>query len=146
VNVGFLGLGRMGQGMAHRLLGGGHDLVVYDVVAAAAETLVAQGARLASSVRDACADRDIVVTMLVEDATVLDVTLSPGGLRDAMPRGGIHLAMGTYGVDTILALTSAHRAVGQQVVAAPVLGRPALAAQGTLGIVAAGDRGVRAPL
>src|SRR5262249_12000735 len=55
-----------------------------------------------------------------------------------LPGGAIHLAMGTYGVATIRALSSAHAAAGQTLVAAPVLGRPDLAAAGQLGIVCAG--------
>jgi 3-hydroxyisobutyrate dehydrogenase-like beta-hydroxyacid dehydrogenase len=128
----------MGRGMAARLLTGGHDLVVYDVAPAAAETLVQAGARAAATVQDACDDRDVVVTMLVDDATVLDVVHSPGGMRDSLPPQSIHLAMGTYGVDAMLALMQTHEAAGQSIVAAPVLGRPQLAAQGRLGIVAAG--------
>lgn len=139
MRVGFLGLGRMGRGMARRLIDGGHDLVAYDVAPAAVEAIVAAGARAATSVYDACVDRDVIVTMLVEDATVLDVALSPGGLRDSMRPGTIHLAMGTYGVAAILALTREHQRAGQYLVAAPVLGRPDLAAEGLLGIVAAGD-------
>ena len=61
-----------------------------------------------------------------------------GGLRDSLPAGAIHLAMGTYGIGTIRALAAAHAAAGQTLVAAPVLGRPDLAASGQLGIVAAG--------
>ena len=138
MKVGFLGLGRMGRGMARRLIAGGHDVVGYDVVPAATESLIAAGGRAATSVREACTDRDVVITMLVEDATVLDVALSPRGLKDSMPAGTIHLAMGTYGVDAILTLTAEHERAGQQLVAAPVLGRPDLAATGSLGIVAAG--------
>ncbi len=138
MNVGFLGLGRMGRGMAHRLLGVVHDLIVYDVMPAATESLVAAGARAATAVADACAERDVIVTMLVEDAIVLDVALSAHGIRDSLPKGAIHLAMGTYGVDAMRTLGRAHAAAGHDLVAAPVLGRPDLAAQGQLGIVAAG--------
>ena len=65
-----------------------------------------------------------MVTMLVEDATVLDVVLGAGGLRDSLPQGAIHLVMGTHGVATIRALEAAHTGKGQVLVAAPVLGRP----------------------
>jgi 3-hydroxyisobutyrate dehydrogenase-like beta-hydroxyacid dehydrogenase len=75
---------------------------------------------------------------LVEDATVMDVALTAGGMRDSLPSGAIHLAMGTYGVATIRALADAHTKANQILVAAPVLGRPDLAASGQLGIVAAG--------
>jgi 3-hydroxyisobutyrate dehydrogenase-like beta-hydroxyacid dehydrogenase len=76
--------------------------------------------------------------MLVEDATVTDVALRPGGIRDSLPAGAIHLAMGTYGVAAIRALAAGHGNAGQFLVAAPVLGRPDLAAAGQLGIVTAG--------
>lgn len=138
MKIGFIGLGRMGRGMARRILAGGHDLVVYDILAAQVADLVAAGAAAAETIAEASKDRDIVVTMLVEDATVLDVALRPGGLRDSLPSGGVHLAMGTYGVAAIRTLAAAHGSAGQFLVAAPVLGRPDLAASGQLGIVTAG--------
>jgi 3-hydroxyisobutyrate dehydrogenase-like beta-hydroxyacid dehydrogenase len=124
--------------MAHRLLGGGHDLVVHDVVRAAGDDFVKAGARFADTVAELCAGREVVVTMLVEDAAVIDVALRPGGLCESLPKGAIHVAMGTYGVAAIRALAAAHARAGQVLVAAPVLGRPDLAASGQLGIVAGG--------
>lgn len=138
MNIGFIGLGRMGQGMARRILSGGHQLAVYDVVASQVSGLVAAGASAAASVADVCKGRDIVVTMLVEDAVVTDTALRPQGIRDSLPAGSVHLAMGTYGVNAIRTLTSAHTAANQFLVAAPVLGRPDLAASGQLGIVTGG--------
>jgi len=138
MNVGFIGLGRMGKGMAHRILSGGHDLAVYDVVREATVNFETAGARVAWSVADVCNGCDVVITMLVEDVTVTEVALGAGGLRDSLASGAIHLAMGTYGVATIRKLANAHGKAGQVLVAAPVLGRPDLAASGQLGIVAAG--------
>jgi 3-hydroxyisobutyrate dehydrogenase-like beta-hydroxyacid dehydrogenase len=138
MNVGFVGLGRMGSGMAGRILEAGHDLVVYDVIAQNTERAAAAGARVASSLADLCSGRDVVITMLAEDAAVHSVVFGSGGLRDSLPAGAIHLAMGTYGIATIRALAAAHAAAGQTLVAAPVLGRPDLAASGQLGIVKAG--------
>ena len=138
MKVGFAGLGRMGQGMARRLLDAGHDLSVYDVVAAAAEPLTSAGARAASTVAELAADRDVVVTMLVEDAHVRDVALGPRGLCESHGRGADHVTMGTHGVATERELAARHREAGQTLVAAPVLGRPDLAATGQLGIVVGG--------
>ncbi len=144
MNVGFIGLGRMGSGMAGRILEGGHDLVVYDVVPQATAKAAAAGARVASSLVDLSAGRDVVITMLAEDAAVHDVAFGKGGLCDSLPPGAIHLAMGTYGIGTIRALAAAHAAASQTLVAAPVLGRPDLAASGQLGIVSGGpDEAVR---
>jgi len=138
MKVGFIGLGRMGKGMAHRILDSGHDLAVYDVVREATAEFAAAGARVASSIADLCEGREVVVTMLVEDATVIDVVTTAGGMRDCLAAGAIHLAMGTYGVAAVRTLADAHTKANQILVAAPVLGRPDLAASGQLGIVAGG--------
>src|SRR5580700_10519255 len=138
MNVGFIGLGRMGQGMARRILSGGHNLAVHDAVMLQAADIVAAGASAAATVAEVCKDRDVVVTMLVEDATVTEIALRRGGIRDSLPAGAIHLAMGTYGVAAIRTLAAGHADAKQFLVAAPVLGRPDLAAAGQLGIVTAG--------
>jgi 3-hydroxyisobutyrate dehydrogenase-like beta-hydroxyacid dehydrogenase len=138
MNVGFIGLGRMGQGMAQRILSGGHNLAVHDTVSSQIADIVAAGATAAATVADVCKGRDVVVTMLVEDPVVTDVALRPGGIRDLLPAGAVHLAMGTYGVGAIRALAAGHAEAKQFLVAAPVLGRPDMAASGQLGIVAGG--------
>ena len=138
MKVGFVGLGRMGSGMARRILSGGHELVVYDVAKPAVDALVAEGASGAASLRELCDGREVVVTMLVEDAAVVSIATQPGGLCESLPKGAIHLAMGTYGVGAIRTLEAAHAQAGQTLVAAPVLGRPDLAAAGQLGVVPGG--------
>jgi len=138
MKVGFIGLGRMGSGMAARILEHGHDLVVYDVVPESTARAAAAGARVASSLAGVSQEREVVITMLAEDAAVDAVVFGEGGLRDSLPAGAIHLAMGTYGIGTIRTLAAAHAAAKQTLVAAPVLGRPDLAASGQLGIVSAG--------
>jgi len=112
---------------------------VFDAIASQVSRLASEGARAATSIADVCKGREVLVTMLVEDAAVLDVALVKGGLCDSLAPGSIHLVMGTHGVATIRTLEARHAAAGQQLVAAPVLGRPDLAAAGQLGIVAAGD-------
>jgi 3-hydroxyisobutyrate dehydrogenase and related beta-hydroxyacid dehydrogenases len=138
MKVGFIGLGRMGSGMANRLLSSGYELAVFDAVTSQMSPLVIAGARAAASVADVCADCEIVITMLVEDATVSDVALGKEGICDSLSSASIHLVMGTHGVATVRALEARHQSHGQYLVAAPVLGRPDLAAAGQLGIVAAG--------
>jgi 3-hydroxyisobutyrate dehydrogenase-like beta-hydroxyacid dehydrogenase len=138
MRVGFIGLGRMGKGMAHRVLSGGHDLAVYDVFKPATDEFRDTPARIAGSVADLCRDREVVITMLAEDSAVQAVALGPDGMTAALPPGAIHMASGTYGVDTIRALESAHARAKQTLIAVPVLGRPDLAASGQLGIIPAG--------
>lgn len=138
MKVGFIGLGRMGRGLAGRILGAGHDLVVYNRTAEKAADLVKAGARQASSIAGASEGREVVITMVTDDEAVREVALNPGGMREALPSGSIHLTMGTHSVEEIQFLAAAHSQSNQILVAAPVLGRPDLAATGQVGIVAGG--------
>lgn len=138
MKVGFIGLGRMGSNIARRILEGGHELSVFNRTATKATDLVDSGACAADSIAVVCAGREVVISMLADDAALTDVAFRQGGLRDSLPRGAIHVAMGTHGVGIIRDLVGAHAEAGQLLVAAPVLGRPDAAAAGQLGIVAAG--------
>ena len=138
MKVGFIGLGRMGRAMAARLHGAGHDLLVYNRTREKSSELAAAGVRVAPSIAKACDTREVLVSMLSDDAALEAVALAAGGVRDSLPAGSIHLVMGTHGGGAIRALALAHAAAGQTLVAAPVLGRPDVAAAGQLGIVAAG--------
>jgi 3-hydroxyisobutyrate dehydrogenase-like beta-hydroxyacid dehydrogenase len=128
----------MGAGMAGRIQGAGYQLTVFDALATQTASFAAAGAKVAASVADLCQERDVVVSMLVEDATILAVATGPEGLVDSLTPGAIHLVMGTHGVATIRTLEAKHAEAGQVLVAAPVLGRPDLAAAGQLGIVVGG--------
>ncbi|HMB73632.1 MAG TPA: NAD(P)-dependent oxidoreductase [Gammaproteobacteria bacterium] len=138
MKVGFVGLGRMGAGMAQRILGAGHELCVFDLVEAATKPFADAGATVAQTIAELASGRDVVVSMLVHDGAIRHVALETEGLCANLPAGAIHLVMGTHGIATIRELESAHDKAGQTLVAAPVLGRPDLAAAGQLGIVAAG--------
>lgn len=138
LRVGFIGLGRMGQAMAARILGGGHDLVVFNRTPEKAAELVKSGARLAESASAACEGREIVITMVTDDKALQKVTLDPGGICDSLAPNAIHLTMGTHAVAEVQKIAEAHQAKNQVLVAAPVLGRPDLAAAGQVAIVAAG--------
>jgi 3-hydroxyisobutyrate dehydrogenase-like beta-hydroxyacid dehydrogenase len=138
LRVGFIGLGRMGQAMANRILGAGHDLVVFNRTADKATELVKAGALLAPSVKAACEGREVVITMVSDDAALREVYLGAGGIRESLAPGDIHLAMGTHSVAEIQKLAAVHAEAKQILVAAPVLGRPDMAATGQVSIVAGG--------
>jgi 3-hydroxyisobutyrate dehydrogenase-like beta-hydroxyacid dehydrogenase len=138
MDVGFIGLGKMGQGMTRRILGGGHDLTVYNRTKEKARDLEAAGARVAASIADACRGRQVVITMVSDDTAVKEVAIGPAGVRDSLGSGAVHLCMGTHSVAAIQLLVKAHDEARQLFVAAPVLGRPDAAAAGQLGIVAGG--------
>ena len=138
MKVGIIGVGRMGSAMGGRVLGGGHDLLLYDPDPGQCADLIGKGAKGAGSIAEAVQERDVVISMLPSDAVLENVVLGEGGLRDSLAGDTIHLSMGTHGVDMTRAMSAAHAEAGQGFVAAPVLGRPELAAEGQLGIVPGG--------
>ena len=137
MKVEFIGLGHMGAGMAENLLKAGHDVTVYNRERTKVEALVAQGAKAAASVSDACRG-DAVLTMLADDRAVESIVFSGSGIIDSLPAGAIHISSSTISVVLSERLEAAHAKAGQLFVAAPVIGRPDAAAAGQLYVVAAG--------
>lgn len=129
MNIGFIGLGQMGRAMASRLIETGHDLVVYNRSASAAEPFRGR-ARVASS-PEGVLGADVVITMLADDIAV-DAVWS----RPEMELRGVHLNMATVSLLTSRALAKRQKSY----VAAPVFGRPPAAAKGELDIIAAGPK------
>jgi 3-hydroxyisobutyrate dehydrogenase-like beta-hydroxyacid dehydrogenase len=134
-DVGFIGLGTMGAAMARRLVDAGHRVVVWNRSPEAAVPLVEAGAVAASTPADAL-NAGVAFSMLANDAAT-DAVFADETLRAAP--GAVHVNMATVSLETARRLQARHAAAGVGYVAAPVLGRPHLAAQGMLNIVAAGD-------
>jgi len=127
----------MGAGMASNLLKAGHDVTVYNRTRTKVEALVAQGAKAAASVSDACRG-DAVITMLANDDAVESVVFSDGSIIGSLLAAAIHISSSTISVALSERLEAAHAKAGQRFVAAPVFGRPDVAAAGQLFVVAAG--------
>lgn len=145
MDIGFIGLGNMGRGMAASLVKAGHTVTVYNRSTAKMEALVQQGATPARNIADACGG-DVVVTMLADDKAVQDVTFGESGILASLRPGGTHISSSTISVDLSKRLNSAHANAGQLYVAAPVFGRPEAAAAAKLFVVLAGAPQVLQPL
>ena len=140
MKVGFIGLGRMGQAMARRLIEGGHDVGAYNRTPAKLKPLTDLGARPMASIAEAANYGEAVFTMLADDAAVMAVAGEPGGMRDSLPKGGIHICAGTHGIAAIQKLEAMHGDVGQVLLATPMLGRPEVVAAGQAGMVLGGSK------
>jgi 3-hydroxyisobutyrate dehydrogenase-like beta-hydroxyacid dehydrogenase len=138
MKIGFIGLGRMGSSMAANLVSAGHDLTVFNRSPGRSASLVVLGAHEAVHLAEACGG-SAVISMLANDEAATDITLAKGGIIDYLPKGAIHVSMSTISVELSKRLTQAHAKAGQRYVAAPVFGRPDMAAAAKLFIVAAGD-------
>ena len=137
MKVGLIGLGNMGSGMAANLLKGGHEVTVYNRTPSKAQALVAQGARHAAQVADACRG-DAVITMLADDGAVESVVFGEAGVIKTLAKGAIHISSSTISVALSEKMTAAHATSGQRFVSAPVFGRPEAAAAAKLFIAVAG--------
>jgi 3-hydroxyisobutyrate dehydrogenase-like beta-hydroxyacid dehydrogenase len=135
--IGFIGTGTIGGPMAKRLLDAGHALVVCDRVEAATAPLVAAGATRAASPREVAAACRVVLTSLPGPAQVDEVAASL--LEGARP-GDIHVDLSTSAFDAVRALAAREAAAGVHLVDAPVSGGAMGASQGTLTVMASGDR------
>lgn len=119
MNVGFIGLGRMGRPMASNLCRKGFRLLVNDVNPAAMDELALLQAR-PSGIAELAAGSDVIVTMLPNSAIVQDVlTMAEGVFAHARP-GSIVLDMSTIDPEMTDALAAAAQARGLGFVDAPV--------------------------
>jgi 3-hydroxyisobutyrate dehydrogenase-like beta-hydroxyacid dehydrogenase len=136
MDVGFVGVGRMGSAMASNLLKAGHRVRVWDKSPATLPALQAQGAEIARDMQDAFRG-DALFSMLPNDDAIREVFIA-GRMKPASG-APVHVNMATASVRLAKELAAYHAAQGVPYVAATVWGRPDVAAAGKLSIVAAGD-------
>src|SRR6478672_9371749 len=130
--VGFIGLGRMGHGMAGRYLDTGFSVAVWNRSKAKAEDLIARGARWAASPSDAADGADAVVTMVADDAASRAVWLGNDGAATKMKSGALAIECSTVSYQQALDLSRELRGRGLVYVDSPVTGLPDAAASGKL--------------
>jgi 3-hydroxyisobutyrate dehydrogenase-like beta-hydroxyacid dehydrogenase len=139
MQVAVLGLGKMGEQIAQRLLDAGHELCVWNRTADRASGLAAAGARVLSSPREACEAAEVCVTMVLDDRALVDVTNE----LFAEPReGAVLVDMSTVSPAASRQVADAAVAAGVVYLRAPVSGNPSVVAAGNLGIMVSGDEEV----
>ncbi len=138
MKIGFIGLGRMGTGMASRLLEAGHELVVFNRTPDRMRDLVAQGAKGAKTVAECC-EAEAVFTMLANDDALEQVTNGSEGLLAHLADGAVHVSCSTISTALAERLALAHSERKQILVSSPVFGRPDAAAAGTLFLILGGN-------
>jgi 3-hydroxyisobutyrate dehydrogenase len=137
--VAFIGLGRMGHGMAARYLDAGFTLSVWNRSRAKAEDLIARGARWATSPEDAADDADAVVTMVADDPASRAVWLSRDGAAASMKAGTLAIECSTVSYQHALDVSRELRHRGLVYIDSPVTGLPDAAAAGKLTLLVGAD-------
>jgi 3-hydroxyisobutyrate dehydrogenase-like beta-hydroxyacid dehydrogenase len=137
MDVGFIGLGHMGAGVAANLIKAGHKLRVWNrSPGPAVEELVRQGAERAATPAEALTG-EVVFSMLSQDEAIEEVFLTSGALDEARA-GLVHVNLATVSVAFAKRMDAEHARRGLGYVAAPVMGRPEVAAKGELNVICAG--------
>ena len=138
MEIAVLGMGRMGQALARRLLGGGHSVVVWNRSKGQADDVLAAGAREAGTIADAVEGADVVITSLSDDDAVQAVALGDGGVRSAIGPEAIYADASTISPFLAEALAGEF----ESFVALPILGPPAAVESGQADYLVGGDPAV----
>jgi 3-hydroxyisobutyrate dehydrogenase len=137
--VAFIGLGRMGHGMAGRYLEAGFKVAVWNRSRAKAEDLIARGAQWATSPEDAAIDADAVVTMVADDEASRSVWLTKDGAAANMKAGTLAIECSTVSYRHALDMARELRGRGLVYIDCPVTGLPEAAAAGKLTLLVGAD-------
>jgi 3-hydroxyisobutyrate dehydrogenase len=133
MRIAFLGLGKMGTGMARRLIAAGHAVSVYNRSPARSAPFASLPARVADSARSAAERADVIIAMTADDESSRALWLGESGAlaADNLP-DALAIECSTLSHDWVLELAGHVRARGFRYVDAPVTGLPDAAAAGTL--------------
>ncbi len=140
MKVAVVGLGKMGEPIACRLLAAGHEVSVWNRTPGKAGRLVEGGAREADSPADAARGAELCVTMVLDDNALRSVTTGDGGvLADGALDGGVLAEMSTVSPSVSREVAEAAEAAGVRYLRAPVSGNPSVVEAGNLSIIVSGD-------
>ena len=139
-NIGFIGLGIMGQPMALNLIRAGHKLAVYNRTAGKTAALTAAGARAADSPSDAARGADVVMMIVSDSAAVEEVVAGKGGLLESLAAKQLVIDSSTISPAVSRKMACLVAGKGASWLDAPVTGSKHGAEKGELTFMIGGDR------
>lgn len=142
MNIGFIGLGKMGSAMATNIQKGGHSLVVHDVRREAADPLIKSGACWADSPKAVAEASDIVFSSLPGPKEVEAVALGEGGVIEGIRPGAVYVELSTSVPQLIRHIYDVFKEKGAHVMDSPVVGGPPVARAAKLSVIVGGDEEV----
>lgn len=140
MNVGFIGLGDMGQAIVPRLLAGGHRVSGWNRTREKAEPLFRLGMHWANSPRELAAQSDLVFTIVTDQDAVKAVALGENGIIAGLRNDAAYLDMSTIDPDASRAIASEFRKAGLTMLDAPISGTTFTIGQGKASVMVGGDK------
>lgn len=138
--IGFVGLGIMGRPMVKNLIKAGYSVIVYDIVAAAVEEMVSEGASQSPSAAEVAKEVNTVITMVPDSADSEAAIMGTGGVLEGAVSGSTVIDMSSIAPGVSQRIGSACENVGVNFLDAPVSGGEPKAIDGTLAIMVGGKR------
>lgn len=140
MDIGWIGLGDMGQIIVPRLLAAGHTVTGWNRSPGRADELVAAGMRLAGSPAEAARNADVVFSVVTDGKAVEAVALGPDGVVDGLSPDAVYLDMSTIDPDVSRRVAAAFAEQGKVMLDAPISGSPVTIAAGSASVMVGGDR------
>lgn len=140
MNIGFVGLGAMGQVIVPRLLGAGHAVTGWNRTRQRAASLIDEGMRWADSPAAVACASDVVFSIVTDGAAVRAVALGADGIIEGLAPGGVYIDMGTIAPDVTRAVAAAFAERGSSMLDAPLSGSPVTVERGNASLMIGGDR------
>jgi 3-hydroxyisobutyrate dehydrogenase-like beta-hydroxyacid dehydrogenase len=140
VNIGFVGLGAMGQVIVPRLMAAGHHVTGWNRSRERATPLVTKGMHWADSPRQVAEVSNLVFSIVTDGAAVKTVALGEDGVIAGMKPGAVYIDMGTIAPDVTRAVSAEFASKGFVMLDAPLSGSPVTVEQGNASLMIGGDK------
>jgi 3-hydroxyisobutyrate dehydrogenase-like beta-hydroxyacid dehydrogenase len=140
--IGFIGLGKMGNPMANRLIDAGYSLTVYDLLKETTMGLAAKGAMVADSPKAVAAPSDVIITMIPDDVALESVVMGANGILEGVKSGKTLIDTSTVSPDASSRVAEAAKKKGVNFLRSTVSGSPKFAEAGTLTLFISGPEEV----
>jgi 2-hydroxy-3-oxopropionate reductase len=138
--IGFIGLGIMGKPMSKNLLKAGHELVVFDIVPAPVQEVVAAGAKSANSGKEVAEQCSFIITIVPNSPHVKAAILGPNGVLEGVKKGSLVVDMSSIDPMVSREVGTELQKKGIRFLDAPVSGGEPKAIDGTLSIMVGGAK------
>jgi 3-hydroxyisobutyrate dehydrogenase-like beta-hydroxyacid dehydrogenase len=140
MNLGFVGLGAMGQLIVPRLMAAGHQVTGWNRSKEKAEALITSGMRWADTPRAVAEQSELVFSIVTDSKAVRAVALGSGGIVSGLRKGGIYIDMSTIEPDESRAVAAEFAKAGSIMLDGPISGSPVTVTQGSASIMIGRER------
>ena len=139
MNLGFIGLGAMGELIVPRLMAAGHTVTGWNRSKNKATPLIAAGMRWGETPRDVAAQSEIVFSIVTDSKAVKAVALGPDGIVAGLKKGGIYIDMSTIEPDASREVAAEFAKAGSFMLDGPLSGSPVTVKAGNASVMIGGD-------